>query len=1009
MNTTISATADHITQERPLPAAWMRLLARCALLLLLVAVVSIGLAPNANAAVAPAGAPIGNQASATYVDTANPLVTLNSASNTVTTTVAQVYSFTFTAPGAQTRPANQQVCYPHTITNTGNGPDTIALNTPTASGMFNHTSMAYFVDAGPQDGIPDNMTPVTSTGILNPGQSYTFVVCGTTAAAATPGQTGNINVSATSPGGGTPVIVTPLPNITTIGNCTIVLSKTLSTTAPPGLTPVTGGLSPNTGAGMGGLFVVLNYTNSGPVACNTVVITDALPAGFRYRAGTGRWSNSGMTALTDANDTMVDPTGINYQGPADLTSGTITASIATVPGSTSGSVSFRVNIAPNQVVGITPATTNTATVTFIDSVSMTMGTGSSNPATYNVAQTADVGFNGSNNTSGNTDAEPVTVASAAPGQTIQWTDYVWNRGNAADNFDIRFVDGTGVATGTSATFNGANCATTNMAPACNFPANTVFTVFRSDGMTTLLDNSGNSIPDTANIPTPVAGTCPMPFVGNGAPGAHTACGYPIVVRAVIPATAVPGVGGPYTITLQARSVFDNSVVETVPNRLTAIVANSVDLTNNAPLPTTAANGSGPDDMSVKTINTVTPSVTASTTTRFQLYVNNTGAVPLVFDLSSAYVSVPASVGLVNPPINWQVQFRVDGGAGNCTTVGVVTTNTGVTPVPAGGNRLICAEVTIPPTNQGGVGRPTDSPPGNYVIRFRTEQSGNPSVFDTKQDQITLLAARAVAITPNGMQQTSPGGSVTYQHTITNTGNVPETITFPSGFLVDSGSPSWTSSGNIDDGGNQGTPVSNGMLDVGVDTALGLGNFVLGPNTSRTIFIRVNAPMAFSNTPNVTTVTATYTNGTSLTVQATDTTTMTAGLRLDKYQQLTACGMPVAAPTFNMSNIAQAPWVNTAIAAGPGTAPGQCIAYVIVAVNTTATNINNINISDIVPTNTQFQTACTPMTMTTGPIASVTPPNNFTGTITAASSPMATTPLLPGGRATVQFCVRINNM
>jgi trimeric autotransporter adhesin len=1007
MNAIISAPADHITQEKPQATAWMRLLAKCALLLLLVAGLLTALAPSANAAVAPAGAPIGNQASATYVDTANPLVTLNSASNTVTTTVSQVYSFTFTAPGAATKPANQQVCYPHTITNTGNGADTIALNTPTASGAFLHTSMAYFVDAGPQDGVPDNMTPVTSTGILNPGQSYTFVVCGTTAAAATPGQIGNINISATSPGGGTPVTVTPAPDVTTIGNCTIALSKSLSTTAPPGLTPVTGGLSPNTGVATNGLYVVLNYTNSGSVACNTVVVTDALPAGFRYRAGTGRWSNS-VTALTDANDMGVDPAGINYDGTADLTSGTIVARIATVPGSTSGSVSFRINIAPNQVVGITPATTNTATVTFVDSVSMTMGSGSSNPATYAVTQTADVAINGSSNTSGNTDAEPVVVASAAPGQTIQWTDYVWNRGNAADNFDIRFIDGTGVATGTSATFNGANCATANVAPACNFPPNTVFTVYRSDGMTTLLDNSGNSIPDTATIPLPVAGTCPMPFVGNGAPGSHTACGYAIVVKAVIPAGATPG-GGPYTIALQARSVFDNAVVETVPNRLTTIVANSVDLTNNAALPTTTANGSGSDDMAVKTTNTVTPSVTASTTSRFVLYVNNTGAVPLVYDLSSAYVTVPSGVGLVVPPINWQVQFRFDGGAGNCSTVGVVTTNTGVTPVAARGSQLICAEVTIPPTNQGGVGRPTDSPPGNYVIRFRTQQSGNASVFDTKLDQITLLAARAVAITPNGMQQTSPGGSVTYQHTITNTGNVPETVTFPGGFLVDSGSPSWTSSGNIDDGGNQVTPVSNGMLDVGTDTALGSGNFVLAPNTSRTIFIRVNAPMAFSNTPNVTTVTATYTNGTSLTVQATDTTTMTAGLRLDKYQQLTACGAPVAAPTFTPSNIAQAPWVNTAIAAGPGTAPGQCIAYVIVAVNTTATNINNINISDIVPNNTKFQTACTPVTMTTGPIASVTPVNNFTGTITAASSPMASTPLLPGGRATLQFCVKINDM
>jgi uncharacterized repeat protein (TIGR01451 family) len=974
---------------------------------------------QAHAQAAPANSTIGNQASATYFDTAAPLVQLTSSSNTVVTTVSQVYNFTLTANGAQTKPANQQVCYPHTITNIGNGFDTFTLNTPTTGGAFAHTALAYYSDVAPVDGQPDTGTPIISTGAIAAGGTFTFVVCGTTAAAATAGQTGTIIISATSSAPMMPPTQTNT-DTTTIGNCSIALTKTLSSTTPPGVTPVTGGLSPNAGP----LYVILGYTNSGSVACNNVIIADPLPSGFLYRTGTGRWSNSGMTALTDA--AMGDPAGINYSAPTtDLTAGTVSATISTVAGSTSGNVYFQVNIAPNLAVGVTAATSNTANATYTDSVSMvTTMNQPSNTVTYNVTQVASVSFNGSSTLSGAADGEgagTTVVASASPGQTIQWTDYVWNTGNAADTFDIRFIDGTGTVVGNSATFTGANCSPTNMAAnACTFPAGTTFTVFRSDGMTTLLDTSGNTTPDTAPIPLPSGGTCPSGFVINAG---LTACGYPVVVRATIPPSATPG-AGPFRVVLQASSTFNGAAVETVPNVLTTLVANTVDLTNNSALPTAmAAQGAGADDMMVKTTNTVTPAISSSTTTRFLLYVNNTGAVATVYDLSATYTSVPSMVGLVNPPVNWQVQFRFDGGAGDCSTVGGVTTSTGPTPVAPMGSRLICAEVIIPPTNQGGVGRPTDSPPGNYVIQYRVQQQGNAAVFDTKLDQVTLQNASNVTITPNGMQQTSPGGSVTYQHTLTNSGNVTETITFPGAFLVNNQTPthSWTSAAYIDDGGNLVTPAPNGTLDVGTDTNVANATtFTMPPNTTRTVFVRVNAPAMAGSPANVTTITVTYNMGGS-TVSATDTTTLTSGLRLDKYQQLTACGTmatPVvpAAPTFDGSGNAQAPWSSAPIAATANTAPGSCIAYLVVGTNTTANNINGITISDIIPNNTTFSQHCTPVPATTGPLfASVIPANGATGTIAAVSAATPAGPanaasiLLPGGRVTLQFCVRIRDM
>jgi len=80
---------------------------------------------NAHAA-PPAGTVIGNQATATYNDAGGTPRTATS--NLVQTTVSQVKTFTLTANGARTAAPGQTVYYPHTITNTGNGSDTYALN-----------------------------------------------------------------------------------------------------------------------------------------------------------------------------------------------------------------------------------------------------------------------------------------------------------------------------------------------------------------------------------------------------------------------------------------------------------------------------------------------------------------------------------------------------------------------------------------------------------------------------------------------------------------------------------------------------------------------------------------------------------------------------------------------------------------------------------------------------------------------------------------------------------------
>ena len=360
------------------------------------------------------------------------------------TTVSQVKSFTLTADGAKTAAPGQTVYYPHTITNTGNGTDTYALNTPVAvvaGGEFLHSGLAYYIDAN-GDGVPDNFTPVTSSGPIPAGTQYKFVVGGVVPAAATTSQIGRITISATDTGTNT----FSNTDTTTAANSVINVTKSLSTTSGP---------SPSAGL----ITVTLSYTNSGTVAANNVTLTDVLPSGLVYSPNSGRWSVSGATALNDAAGG--DPVGINYA----FSGSTVTATITSVAAGVSGAVTFQVSVPtglPPTNAGNAANTTNTATFS-----TTTQTSSNTNSVTYTVLQTAAVSATGA------------TVASAGQGATVSFTNSVTNNGNGADSFDITFpVPG---------------------AAGNNFPIGTTFALYAIDGVTTLLDTNGNGTPDSGPV------------------------------------------------------------------------------------------------------------------------------------------------------------------------------------------------------------------------------------------------------------------------------------------------------------------------------------------------------------------------------------------------------------------------------------------------------------------------------------------------------------------------------
>jgi len=399
-----------------------------------------------------AGTSIGNQATATYTDGSG--TTRAVTSNVVSTVVQQVASLTLTQDNTKYTTVGGVVYFPHTLTNTGNGPDTFSLTyTQSAADNFNLSNVAIYPDAN-GDGQPDaGAAAITSSGQVAAGGVFQFVVVGTA-----PGPTGNaqITVTATS---------TFAPAQSASNTDTAIITT-------GAVVPVSKSVSAPSGTAAGGPYTyTLSYTNTGNAAALDLTLTDLLPAGLSYVAGSARWSLSGATALGDG--AAGDPAGITYD--YDVTApGTVTAVIASVPAGGSGTVTFQFTVDAATQAG---TVYNRADVSYDDG-SGTVVTGTSNQVPFVVQAAAAVDIVGD------------TVANASQGATVTFNNPVTNNGNSTDSFDITFANST-------------------------FPAGTTFMLFQADGQTPLLDSNGSGNPDTGPL----------------APGAT----YALVVKAILPA------------------------------------------------------------------------------------------------------------------------------------------------------------------------------------------------------------------------------------------------------------------------------------------------------------------------------------------------------------------------------------------------------------------------------------------------------------------------------------------
>lgn len=866
------------------------------------------------AAAPAAGTIIGNQASADYTDSGGTPRTATS--NVVQTIVQPVYSHTLVTNRTATAAPGGQVTYAHTLTNTGNATDSYTLSAADVVGTdsTNYGAITIYADAD-QNGVADNGTPLTGSISLTAGQSFGYVVVATIPGAAVSGNTIALTTSAVSTNSGTQ---TNTDTATITNNGVIVVTKAVSSASGP---------SPSAS----NLTYTLSYTNTGNTAATDLTITDVIPTGMTYVAGSARWSVTGSTVLTDANSADAQGSGPTITYDFNITAtNRVTAKVSTVNPGESRTVTFQVSVNSSVAPG---AINNTANYTYDPDGAGTDPVTTSTPTNtvpYTVTQTVALEFGNiasNGNFQGETVAPDGTVASAAPGATFGWpgaATTVKNFGNGSDSFDIT-VDSN------------------------DFPAGTTFALYKSDGVTPLIDTNGNSTPDTGTLAA--GGT------------------YAVVVKATLPTGAT---GGPYNVTLKATSVTDNTKTNTVINKLTAVSALTVDLTNDVSASTAGTQlgeGAGPEASAVVT-NTTTPGVT----TRFTLVAYNPNQSADSFDLAASTVANFSSLSL---PSGWTVIFKN-------TSEGVIT-STGT--IPANSSVTYYADVTAP----------AGTAPGTTDLYFRV-MSPATSVKDTIHDAVTISTIRSLVLTPNNTGQGAPGGTVTYEHTLTNNGNVTEGNAAGSSVALGLANnlAGWSSVVYYD-------ANNNGTLD-GTDpvvtdlTFVSNGTAGLAPLESVRLFVKVSIPgSAASPQSNVTTLTATTTNGTyTSTVPAvatvTDTTSVVQGnLELVKTQALDAACDGTADGAFASTQITT------------GAIPGACVRYQIVVKNVGSLAATGVKVYDSTPNATTYtNTVAAAVSGGTINTIDVSPANGATGSFTFNVGDLA-----PGASATITFGVKID--
>ena len=521
--------------------------------------------------------------------------------------------------------------------------------------------------------------------------------------------------------------------------------------------------------------VTLAYRNVGAAPASEVTLIDALPAGMRYVPGSARWSGSGALALSEADAADAQGGGeagtVRYcayhasctglpearsDGDADSVN-QVTAILSRVAPGASGALRFEVSIDADTAAGTLP---NTAEHEHDGGAS---GRSYTNTVAFRVVQEVAVVANGSPTSGVDGVAEPLVVPSAYQGATLAYDNIVWNNGNGVDTLDV-LVD----------------------AAASSFPAGTVYTLFREDGRTPLLDSDGDGVPDTGPLD----------------PGE----GRRVVLGVRLPAEALGDNGGAgFEARVIARSSVDASASNPVLDRLGAILPSVADLTVDAPAGEAGALGEGAGS---ETDPVLVRDARPATTVRFTLHANNIGRVAEAFALGA---STDPSFTETTLPDGWSVTFRsADGGE----TIDATDT------ILPGESLAVLAEVRVPPGQA----------PLVQSLHFRI-LSATSGARDVLHAAVDVADTAALILEPPANGQVEPGESIVHTHRIENAGNA----TLANVTLATSNSlaaAGWTSQLHADSDGDG----AFGPADAPIDSIA-----ALAPGEARVLFVKVFAP------------------------------------------------------------------------------------------------------------------------------------------------------------------------
>lgn len=326
----------------------------------LAAVALMVLVPEVQAAGTAAGSNITNTAQATFNDPAGTPQT--STSNTSTLQVDEILDVTIVSNDAgnvsANTPATNQVLS-FKVTNTGNGQETFALSaTGTVSGdQFDPTNVRIYIDNG--DGVFDSATDTlyvagTNDPQLNADGDKTIFLVSDIPTGLANGNVGLATLTATAKtGSGTPG--TTFAGQGSNGSDAVVGSTTATTAKSNGYAITHAGATLAKSSTVldqfGGANAIpgatitytLVFTATGAGSLTNAKVTDSIPVGTTYKAGTLTLDSGALTdgSGDDAGKFDAIPAGSNAKGLVTVDLGTVAAAAA--PG-TSHTVTFKVTI-----------------------------------------------------------------------------------------------------------------------------------------------------------------------------------------------------------------------------------------------------------------------------------------------------------------------------------------------------------------------------------------------------------------------------------------------------------------------------------------------------------------------------------------------------------------------------------------------------------------------------------------------------------------------------------------